>query len=219
MRKNILKLSAITFLALGLVACGDSGDGVTTGNYTSAEKSQLDKPEGAAGHFGDLVYGDASAPVEIIEYASKTCPHCATFEKTVFEEIKKKYIDTGKVRFIYRNFVMNGPDLKASVFMRCQDEDFAKKTKAILFERQRVWLASGDPDAGLATEARRLGLPRTRFDKCLSNKAMQQHLIDMTTQAQTVFEVDATPTLIVSGGKVTNPTLENMEKAIEAALK
>lgn len=218
LKKSVFKFSAVVALGLGLVACGDSGDGITTGDYKPASETQTSIPDGATGHFGDIVYGSKDAPVEVIEYASLTCPHCATFESTTFKQLKEKYIDTGKIRFIYRNFVMNAPDLQASVFMRCMDEDFAKKSKKILFERQRTWL-SGDPANGLAAEARRMGIPRTRMDKCLANKDMQLHLAEMKDISIKEYDLNATPTLIVEGGKVEVPTFENLEKAIEAVLK
>ena len=185
--------------------------------YASADETAPAATTAAAveGHYGDIVYGDVNAPIEIIEYASTTCPHCATFAATVMPTIKEKYIDTGKARLVYRNFVMNRVDLAASTISRCSNEETAKKLMKVLFARQRDWVQSKDPITALASIARKVGISRVKFDRCLANTDMHKHLVEMTQGGQKTYGVNATPTLIVNGAKVDVPSLENLIKVLD----
>ncbi|MCJ9429402.1 DsbA family protein [Kordiimonas marina] len=207
---------------LMLAACGNgkSGDGAAkTDGFPPAAKTQIEVPADVAksGTWGDVVYGDANAPVEIIEYASITCPHCAQFYRDEFPELKKEFIDTGKVKFIFRNFLLNRLDLAASTVARCGDMDTTKKLMQILYERQAQWEGSKTPEDELAAIARRVGISRTEFDRCLENTKMHEHLTKMSTIAQKQYQVKGTPTLFVNGIRIEGHGMDAIKKAIADA--
>ena len=214
--KQILSAIGLFLIALGL--------SVPTAAQQQLEKDAngltIVKTPSRAGVWGDIVYGDPDAPIELIEYASLTCPHCARFAADIFPKIQAEYIDTGKVKFIYRNYVMNPYDMAASVAARCKTPDVAKRLMKVYFDRQSAWLGAEDKVGALAGLARRAGgISRTQFDRCTANRDMQQHLAKMTQDGAARYRVNATPTLLVDGSKVeaTNDW-EAVKAAIEAEL-
>lgn len=222
---NVKHMLAVLTVGFTVSACGQAEDTSapsdaaaaveTTATEMTTAAPQADPSGGETATFGDLVYGSADAPIEIIEYASLTCPHCATFANTVFPQVKEKYIDTGKVRFVYRNFIMNRVDLAASTIARCGDDENTKKVMKALFEKQDAWLRAENPMDGLAGMMRRLGMSRTKFDRCMSNTEMHKALVQMTQDGQSRYNVAATPTIIVNGAKVDRPMWEDVDQAIQ----
>lgn len=225
-----LKKALLGGLLFGLAACsGDAGDSGETADpeviaaeeaAAAAEAQELAAAAGGEGTWGDIIYGDPNAPVEIIEYASLTCPHCARFAADIFPKIKENYIDTGKVKFVYRNYVMNPYDMAASVAARCKTPEVTKRLMKVFFERQSSWVGAEDRVEALAALARRAGgISRTQFDRCIANRDMQQHLAKMTQDGAARYKVNATPTLLVDGDKVerTN-SWEAVKEAIDAEL-
>ena len=223
------KSFAAGILVLAVAACGDNGD--TPGQSTDleviktqeaadrAEAMELARAAGGQGTWGDIVYGDPNAPVEVIEYASFTCPACANFAINIFPKIKENYIDFGKVKFVYRNLVRDQYDMAASSIARCGTSDVAKRLGEVFFERQRDWLGVDDKVAGLASLARRAGgMSRIQVDRCIANAGMQQHLVKMTQVAATRYKASATPTVIVDGSKLDVASWENIKAAIDAKL-
>lgn len=190
--------------ALMLAACGDSGDKSSeeTAADAAAEVTTEEAVDVAAqgeGTWGDLVYGDPNAPVTIVEYASLTCPHCATFAKNYFPKLKERYLDTGKAKLVYRNYIMNRVDIAASAAARCGNDETTKKLMKVYFARQNDWARSGDPLGELASLARRAGISRTQFDRCVSNEDMLKHLMSMTMEAQNKYNITSTPSFMVDG--------------------
>lgn len=219
---NKLKLIAVSAAFLSLAAC--SGESDTNTATTEADAAATEAvadvlPDAATGEgtWGDIVYGDPNAPIEIIEYASLTCPHCASFATQIFPKIKENYIDTGKVKFIYRNFVMNRYDMAASVVARCKSPDVAKRLMKVFFEQQNVWARAEDPAGALASIARRAGgISRTQFDRCMANQDMQKHLVKMGQDGSVKYDVNSTPTIILNGDKVEDFRWENLQALIDA---
>ncbi len=217
-------------MMLAVSACSDSGDSsepsldpeiVKAQEATAlAEAQELATAAGGAGTWGDIVYGDPDAPVEITEYASLTCPHCARFAADIFPKIKENYIDTGKVKFIYRNFVMNKYDMAASAVARCKSPEVTKKLMSVFFARQSAWVGAEDRVGALANLARRAGgISRTEFDRCVANQEMQKHLVKMGQDGAVRYKVNATPTILVDGDKVEQTNdWEAVKAAIDAAL-
>ncbi|WP_262695901.1 DsbA family protein [Kordiimonas aquimaris] len=218
-----MKFAALAAVFAVLSACSGGDDAANNGSSdtgTLSADTGTEIPEGvsnAEGTWGDIVYGDPNAPVEIIEYASLTCPHCASFATQIFPKIKESYIDTGKVKFVYRNFIMNKYDMAASVVARCKSPEIAKRLMSVFFAQQNNWARSEDPAGALAALARRAGgISRTQFDRCVSDQDMQKHLVKMTQDGSTRYKVNATPTIILNGDKVDNYGLENLQTLIEA---
>ncbi len=212
-------LLPITFLiALTLSACGESTD--RTGNASSrASQTQqqrtsvpasgapvrLAAPNEETAGLPDITIGSPDAPVTLTEYASLTCPHCAHFENVVFPELKRDYIETGKVRYVFRNFILNGLDLIASTAVRCQPADMQQPLIEMLYARQREWMrnvSGGDREtilSDLAAVFRRAGVSRADFDRCIKDKALQKKLIEMTRIGTERYQVGGTPTFILNG--------------------
>ncbi|GAB4121365.1 MAG: hypothetical protein Kow00104_04840 [Rhodothalassiaceae bacterium] len=155
---------------------------------------------------GPISIGNPDAPVTIIEYASLTCPHCAEFEHEVLKKLMDSHIRTGIVRFEFRNFVMNRYDLAVSALVRCRGAEQFYPLSDLFFSSQAQWLrnARAAPDQvmdDIAAVARKAGISRTEFDRCLADRDIQTHLIEMTSSGQTEWQITGTPTIIVDGKK------------------
>ena len=170
------------------------------------------------GPLPDLVLGKADAPVTIIEYASMTCPHCATFHKTTYPGLKTKYIDTGKVRFIFREFPLDELAVAASMLARCAGGDKAMALIDVLFASQDKW-AVRQPLPVLQQIARQAGFTQESFEKCLADQKLYNDIVAMRERGSKEYKVESTPTLFVNG-KVQKggATLEQLEKLIDPLL-
>ncbi len=154
--------------ALGLVlAAMSAGILPFAGDVLAQAPSPADL--GKAGPLGDVVMGDANAPVTIIEYASMTCSHCATFHNTTYPEMKKKYIDTGKVKYILREFPLD--PLAAAGFMlaRCSGNDKYYPIVEMLFQKQGEWVTQ-NPIPPLLALAKQMGFTQESFEACLKDQ-------------------------------------------------
>ncbi|WP_374763573.1 thioredoxin domain-containing protein [Yunchengibacter salinarum] len=233
----MLRLLAIATFSLMLAACGNGSDSDGNGkagddagsdaamvaDSAAAQGNSTDGANDSAndsgeGYRGDLVWGPEDAPVTVIEYASLTCPHCARFSTGTFPKIKETFVDQGQVKFIFRHFVMNQLDLAASTVMRCEGQPVAKKLLKVFFQRQQDWARAESPVDALAGYARRVGISRTQFDRCLSNTGMHRFLVKMSRDGQQEYNITGTPTLVVNGEKVEDFRWENLESVIRDAL-
>ncbi len=142
--------------------------------------------------------GDASAPVTINEYASLTCSHCAHFSKDTFDKLKEKYIDTGKVRFIFNDFPLNAPALEASMVARCLPHDRYFQFIKFLFETQEQWAFSPKYSDSLKQNAKLLGLGEEFYTACTGNETLKGELVTRMQTAAKEHSIDATPTFIIT---------------------
>lgn len=219
-----LKMATAFAAAMLLAACGDSGEKPAEAEKedaavaASADAGSVDVAAQGEGTWGDLVYGDPNAPVTIIEYASLTCPHCATFAKQYMPQLKERFIDTGKAKLVYRNYIMNRVDIAASAAARCGNDETTKKLMSVYFARQRDWAGSSNPVDELASLARRAGISRTQFDRCVSNEAMLKHLMQMTMGAQKEYNITSTPSFVVNGEVLDFRTFEDAMELIAEAV-
>jgi protein-disulfide isomerase len=171
---------------------------------------------------GEMTLGADNAPVTIIEYASMTCPHCAHFSNTTFPALKKDYIDTGKVRFIFREFPLD--PLAAAGFMlaRCAGKDDKNKYFAMvetLFQQQNTWVVQKALEP-LKAIARQAGLSEQQFNDCLSNQKLVEGLEAVRTRASEKLGVKSTPTFFINGEKREGDLpMEDLAKAMEPYLK
>ncbi|HVT54559.1 MAG TPA: DsbA family protein [Xanthobacteraceae bacterium] len=173
-----------------------------------------------AGPLGDKIQGDAKAPVTIIEYASLTCPHCEHFHATVYPMLKKNYIDTGKVRFIFREFPRDPVDIGAFMLARCAPPDRYFAMIDVLFDQQKNWAFTKDAAKQLLMIAKQAGFTEESFDKCLSDKKLAEEIRNVGKHAYEKFKVDSTPTLFINGQVYRGEmTPEGMEKALAPLLK
>jgi protein-disulfide isomerase len=171
------------------------------------------------GDLPDLALGPADAKVVVVEYASMTCGHCANFHNKVFPEIKKKYIDTGKVRFVMREFPLDNLAAAASMLARCAGGDKTYPLIESFFQTQADWAyAKGSPLPKLFEIAKQAGFTQESFDKCLTDQKLLDQLTAVRTRASEVFGVNSTPTFFVNGKRAPAPTLEALDALIEPLL-
>lgn len=167
---------------------------------------------------GDRQMGPDNAPVTIIEYASMTCPHCANFHRTVLPELKKRYIDAGKMRLIFREFALNPLDAGAVMLARCLDKDKYFPFVDVLFRQQDKWVVQ-KPIEPLLAIAKQAGFTQESFDACLKNQKLLDGIEAQRNRAAEKFGVNSTPTLFVNGKIMRGGgTLEEIEKEIKPYL-
>jgi protein-disulfide isomerase len=163
--------------------------------------------------------GDEKAPVTIIEYASMTCPHCAHFHETTYPELKKRYIDTGKVRFNFREFPLDPLAAAASMLARCAGKDKFFPMIETLFAQQKDWVVQ-KPLQPLLTIAKQAGFTQQSFEACLNDRKLQADIETGRNTAAQKFGVQSTPTFFING-KIQRGSfsVEDMVKLIEPHLK
>lgn len=183
-----------------------------------ANPAELAKPV----PLGDVVLGSADAPVTIVEYASMSCGHCAEFHRTTYPKLKAEYIDTDKVRFIFREYPLNLQAAAASMLARCAGKDDPAKyhdMASLLFSTQDEWVAR-DTAAQLRRIAGQRGIDDEAFDTCIANQAMVDALQAGMAHASIKLKVDSTPTFFINGTRLKGALpVEEFRKAIEANLK
>jgi protein-disulfide isomerase len=211
-RRQIVGSLALLPAAALLASCSDAAgpaqaqspaDTTTTGATAAAPESRgtVDMEKLLAeGALPDKVYGQAEAPVTIVEYASMTCGHCAAFHNTTFPELKAKYIDTGKARLILREFPFDPRAEAGFMLARCsQDKYFAMVE--VLFKQQEAWVRVQDARAALLQIARLAGFSQESFEACLTDQQLLMDVRAVKDRGEKDFGVDATPTFFINGRK------------------
>jgi len=192
-RDTVLALSSATLFTSGWLGLGGRAFAQAA---TAAEIAK-------EGPLPDMTLGKAGAPVTIVEYASTTCPHCAHFYANTFPELKKRYIDTGKVFYIYREFVLNQLDLAAVMLLRCGEKDKYFPLLDTLFQKQETWVVQ-KPLPPLLAIAKQAGFTEEQFNACLDTqnnptaKATLEKIQAANEQAQK-FGVNSTPAFFING--------------------
>ena len=184
----------------------------------AAKPDDINQP----GELPDIVLGKADAPVTIVEYASMTCPHCATFHKAVLPTLKEKYIDTGKVRLIFREFPLDNLAAAASMLARCAGGDKTPPLVSIFFEKQDDWaFVKGSPLPALMKVAETAGFTKEGFDKCLNDQKLLDGVVAVGERGRKAFGVSSTPTFFVNGAKLEGRSdqIATFDKALEPLLK
>ena len=213
-RRQFLTRTSALALVLAAYSAGAfvlSGD-VLAQTVSSAE---LEK----AGPLGDVAVGDPKAPVTIIEYASMTCSHCAHFHNTTYPELKKKYIDTGKVKYILREFPLD--PLAAAGFMlaRCAGGDKYYPIVETLFQKQNEWVTQ-NPIPPLLALAKQAGFTQESFETCLKDQKVLEAIENVRTHGAEKLGVTSTPTFFINGKKLSGSmTIQELDKEIEPLLK
>lgn len=188
---------------LTLAGCNDSAKtpeppkaaGGAPGTEASVDVTELMKP----GDLPDQALGKADAPVTVVEYASMTCGHCATFHNETMDHVKKTYIETGKVRFIFREFPLDPVAYAASLLTRCSGEGKFFPMLELLFKQQRVWAFSEKPEEALLGLVRQAGFTQESFNACLQDQNSFAKMQMQRQRASAAFHVDSTPTFFING--------------------
>lgn len=149
----------------------------------------------------DIVIGEASAPVTIFEYASMSCSHCAAFHNNVFPELKEKYIDTGKVKLVFRGFPLDESALRGSLLLRCGKEPQPEKFLKVLFRTLNNWAGKKNYLEIHSNIAKLGGITGAEFDACMADKVMEEKILTHRLHAGKVLDVRSTPTFFVNGEK------------------
>jgi len=169
--------------------------------------------------YGELIMGAINAPVTIVEYASLTCSHCATFHKDIFSKLKPEYIDTGKVRFIMRNIMSSHYDIAAVMQARCLGPEVAWSVMDKMFITQHDWL-HGEVFQNLRTLMTEFGVGQTGFDACFQRSDLQTSLVEIMTGPAQQDQVTGTPTLFIESLRFeSGRSYENIKSAIDEILE
>lgn len=172
-----------------------------------AAKVDLPKAEGSVdvqklmepGPLPEMALGNANAPVTIVEYMSMTCPHCANFHNETFDAIKAKYIDTGKVRFIVREFPFDPRAAAAFMLARCAPEGQYFPMISMLFKQQQQWAAAENGREALLQMSKLAGFTQESFEACLTNQKLLDDVNAVMQRGAKEFGVQSTPTFFVNG--------------------
>ena len=171
------------------------------------------------GALEDMVLGKADAPVTVIEYASMTCGHCAAFHANTYPEFKKRYVDTGKARYILREFPLDPLAAGAFMLARCAGKDRYFPLVETLFQQQRQWTVQ-KPLEPLFAIVRQAGFTQQTFDACLRDQKMLDGIEWVRQRGSEKFKVESTPTFFINGKVFRGAmTIDDMAKAIDPLLK
>ncbi len=230
MNINVLNLSLLSISSLILASCSAASNEQSK-DQSSAEASSeastiVDKfAEARArdGALGDMVLGNEEAPVTLVEYASFTCGHCANFHTSVFPDLKEKYVNTGKVKFIFRELPTAPQQLSyiGSVIARCAaDKGGDKAYFAVadsLFKTQAAWAFGEDPKLELLKIAGQVGMDEPALDACLNRQEIVDVINENVEEARDTFNVTGTPSFLLNGEKLSLRNLQELDDALAKA--
>lgn len=201
-RQLILRSSA------GLLAAGTALSALPA-LAQSVDMDKLLEP----GTLPEKVLGEEGAPLTIVEYASMTCGHCANFHKATYPHLKKEYIETGKARFIFREFPLDPVAAAAFMLARSVPEEKYFDVIDVMFAEQRNWAFSNDPYNSLLNFAKQIGFTQESFEKTLTDQALLDGINATRDRASSDFGVDSTPTFFFNGNKVSGAiSVEQLDK-------
>lgn len=210
-RRRFLESSA-ALIALGSVSLAAS-PASAQGAYDTAELMK-------AGDLPDMTLGKSDAPITMVEYSSMTCGHCANFHKNVYPYLKEKYIDTGKVYFVHREFPLDPLAAAASMLVRCSPKDKYFDMLGLFFEQQTTWVRTDDPVSALFNLSKQVGFTQESFKACLTDQKLLDSINAGRERAADKFRVDGTPAFFVNGRAQKGiSTKEELDKALAPFLK
>ena len=186
-----------------------------------AAEAQATTGDAQAVTVADMTLGTPDAKVTMMEYASFTCPHCANFHASVFKDLKKDYIDTGKVHFVYREVFFDRYGLWAAMVARCGGEMKYFGISDILYSTQQEWAASDDPNVvvgNLKKIGLTAGMSDAQLDTCLRDGATAQALISHYEANMKEFDVKGTPTIVINGTVHSNMNYADLKVILDAEL-
>lgn len=214
-RREFLALGATATLALGAYV-------LLPRQMTAPVGDAILPPAQAAGEveIPEMVLGEADAPVTVVEYASFTCPHCASFHANTFKKLRSDYIDTGKVKFIFREVYFDRFGLWAGMVARCGGEQRYFGMTDLIFSKQSEWTQGqpGDIVEGLKKIGLSAGLGQEQLDACLQDAEMAQALVAWYEENQKADNVRATPSFIIDGEPYSNMGYEEFAQILDEKL-
>ncbi|MEN8657407.1 DsbA family protein [Marivita sp.] len=225
MKQRLMTIALATALVAGAGwwVAGTTGQAPTINGQAIALPGAANAQESAAADvtIQEMVLGAEDAPVEIIEYASFTCPHCATFHKGVFKDLKADYIDTGKVKFTYREVYFDRYGLWGSLVARCGGEDRFYGITEMIYDTQGEWSRAGS-EAAIADELRKIGriagLENDQLEACLSNGDKARGLIEWYQANAEEHGISSTPSFVIDGTTYSNMSYGEFQEIIDDKL-
>jgi protein-disulfide isomerase len=222
-RRHLLGAAAVSVPAMAL-----AGQAAAAELPEAAGKVDMQKVL-EAGPLPEMVLGDEKAPVTIVEYMSMTCPHCAHFHATTFDPIKEKYVDTGKARFILREFPFDPVATAAFMLARCNPSKPEERTQptqyfamvSMLFKQQRAWAAPADGNVreALLQSTKLAGFTQESFNACLTNQKLLDDVNATMKRGADEFGVNSTPTFLINGNRYSGDmSVESMSALIDSLL-
>lgn len=209
MIRPVALLLAATLFALSTLA-------VATLSPSAAQAQETDSSS-----IVEMTQGAADAPVTIVEYASFTCPHCAAFHEDTYPKLKADYIDTGKVRLIYREVYFDRFGLWASMIARCGGPEKFFGISDLIYKGQKDWTSAGGPTE-IVDELRKIGrlagLDNDTLEACLQDGDRAQALVAWYQENAKADDITATPSFIVNGEPVSNQSYADFSALIDAEL-
>jgi protein-disulfide isomerase len=172
--------------------------------------------------YKDMIKGEELAEVTIIEYASFTCSHCATFHKDVFPKLKKDFIDTGKVKFVYREVYFDAPGLWAGLLARCTNADKYFGIVDLLYKKQDKW-STGSSEEEILKElfsiGRQVGIPEEKIQQCMKNEKLALNMIEAFQKNTKLDAITATPSLVINGKLYKNLSYGDLKEELSKLLE
>ena len=149
----------------------------------------------------DFIIGNKDAPITMIEYASMSCSHCADFHINTLPELIEKYVDTGKIKIVFRDFPFNYPALLGSMVLRCIPEDTRYEYTQALYKLQPKWV--NRENAKTTQELYKImqsgGMTKKEFNSCISNVDLENDILQSLMDAQNEFNIKSTPSFLING--------------------
>ena len=210
--------AALSLTGLGLLAGFSRLGLIADAAAQGASATDVAKPVSLP----DMALGPATATVTITEYASMTCPHCADFNEKVFPKIKSEYIDTNKVRYVFREFPLDIKAAAGSMLARCIAKDDAGKYFAVidmLFRQQNDWVVKNTTET-LTRIGKQAGLSQQQVEDCLKDQALLDKIAADQKYAADVLKVNSTPSFFINGELIKGDTrFEEFDKRLKSLLK
>ncbi len=224
--KNPLALSAALALALAVAVAGGlwwsmRGGDLPPAFSTAAIEQEAGATEAQLAMVPDMVLGNPDAAATLIEYASFTCPHCKNFHANVFDQLKADYIDTGKIKFVYREVYFDRFGLWAGLVARCGGAERYFGIADLLYEGQADWIGDGAP-ATVAANLRKIGLTAgmgaEEIEVCLNDGTQAEAMVAAFQKYAGEDEINSTPSFVINGTKHSNMDYAEMKALLDAAL-
>ena len=216
------RIFPIALLTAGLVLGGGflltQGGGTNTSQFAVPGAAMAQEANAETKEIVEMVLGAEDAPVEIIEYASYTCPHCANFHTNVFDDIKKNYIETGKVKFVYREVYFDKYGIWASLVARCGGEEKFFGITDLIYKGQKEWARAGS-DGAIADELRKIGklagIGQDDVEACLTDGNYIKTLVEWYQENAERDNIRSTPSFLIDGEPYSNMSYAEFAETLD----
>ncbi len=227
----ISTIFTISVFLSGISFAADSAKDATASKVIAEANKLPDTPQGIITNKlisdaplpTDYVLGSKDASVILIEYASLSCPHCAHFYTSIMPEIQKKYIDTGKIRYILRQYPLNEPALRGAMLVNCMGEQSGAEKyylfNKVLFDAQNKWAFDGNWQSALETISAVGGVSKVEFNECINNTNRETLALKGKKDAMDILKIPHTPYFFIAGEAYNGDvTVEDISKFIDGKL-